>query len=334
MTQGIYTLANDVVYDQLIALLNSIEVNIGKDFPVSVIPYDDRLEKIKLEIERRKNVQLLDNPDIIKRWEYFSTEIWQSHPKAFKMWQEKGILGVNRMGMHRRFCAFDQESPFDQFIFFDGDVLVLNSLDYVFNQLNHNEMVVYDFQHKDPSHVYDLNSAKLFNIFEKSRIESEIFCAGFYCSKRGLFNENQRQYLLEKLQNGEAEILYMNGPDQAILNYMTMKLGVSVYNFALNLPKDKITGNAVTSTHFEYKDHVLYDKGVRLTYLHYIGVPSNAFTRLCNGENLELPYRDIFLHYRYLHEPEKMPQFSGKPKPYNPPPTVMQKVMKKLGFQG
>ena len=54
MTDGIYTLANDVVCDQLIALLNSIEVNLGSDFPVCVIPYDDRLEKIMPVIEQRK----------------------------------------------------------------------------------------------------------------------------------------------------------------------------------------------------------------------------------------------------------------------------------------
>jgi hypothetical protein len=33
---GIYTLANDAVYDQLVALLNSIECNYSKDVPLSV----------------------------------------------------------------------------------------------------------------------------------------------------------------------------------------------------------------------------------------------------------------------------------------------------------
>lgn len=51
MTEGIYILANDVVYDQLIALLNSIEVNVGQKYPISIIPYDDRLERIQEEIK-------------------------------------------------------------------------------------------------------------------------------------------------------------------------------------------------------------------------------------------------------------------------------------------
>ena len=33
VSQGIYTLANDVVYDRLIALLNSIEIHVSSYFP-------------------------------------------------------------------------------------------------------------------------------------------------------------------------------------------------------------------------------------------------------------------------------------------------------------
>jgi hypothetical protein len=38
MVNGIYTLANDVVYDQLVALLNSIEANVSPNIPVCIIP--------------------------------------------------------------------------------------------------------------------------------------------------------------------------------------------------------------------------------------------------------------------------------------------------------
>lgn len=332
MINGIYTLANDVIYDQLVALLNSIEVNVSPDFPVCVIPYDDNLERVKAEIKTRKNVELLTNKNIIDRWEDFSTQIWQVHPSAMNSWQAKGITGVNRLGMHRRFCAFDSESPFDQFIYFDGDVLVLNSIDYIFEQLNKNDFVVYDFQYKDLSHVYDIDSNKLSTIFSEERTKKEIFCAGFYASKKGLFSEKQREWLIEKLASGEAEILYFNAPDQSILNYMVMRLGISAYNFSLNLPIAERTGCSVTSPHFQFRDNVLYDQDQRLTYLHYIGLHSSVFTRLCKGENLDFPYREIFLHYRYLHEPEKIPQFQTKLKPYNPPPSLATRVIRKLGL--
>ncbi|MFO7029254.1 hypothetical protein B9T07_04150 [Limnospira fusiformis CCALA 023] len=45
MMDGICTLANDKVYDQLVALLNSIEANQGADMPVCIYPYNDNIER-------------------------------------------------------------------------------------------------------------------------------------------------------------------------------------------------------------------------------------------------------------------------------------------------
>jgi len=332
MKNGIYTLANDRVYHQLVALLNSIEVNVGKEIPVCVIAYDDNLELVRAEIAKRENVTLLDNPDLFARWEDFSYQVWKTHPNALKIWQEKGIKGVNRIGMNRRYCAFDPEAPFEKFAYFDADVLILNSLDLIFNTLDQEDFLVYDFQYKDPSHIYNINSPKLLEVFPKNRLESEIFCAGFYAGKRGLFTSEKLQQIVEHLAEGEAEILYMSAPNQSVLNYMIMRSNIPVYNVSLNLPKSQTTGCAANSTHFELRDNVLYDRGNRLTYLHYIGVSTKLFNRLCDGENLECPYREIFLHYRYLHEPEKRPKFTSKPKPYNPPPSLVTKVLRKLGL--
>jgi hypothetical protein len=68
---GIYTLANDTVYDQLVALLNSIEQNIGTEFPVCVIPYNEKLSKVNLEVKSRPNVSLFDNFSVLKQWDDF-----------------------------------------------------------------------------------------------------------------------------------------------------------------------------------------------------------------------------------------------------------------------
>ncbi|KAB8331562.1 sugar transferase [Scytonema tolypothrichoides VB-61278] len=334
MTEGIYVLANDVVFDQLVAFLNSVEANAGtntgKNYPVYIIPYDNRLEKVKDEIKNRKNVEIFADTAAIERWEDFATQIWQTHPTAFQTWEQNGISGVYRLGMHRRFCGFD--GPFDKFIYFDADILVLNSLDYIFQQLNQNDFVVYDFQYKDPTHVYNVKSNQLLNVFPLARIDYEIFCAGMYGSKKGIFNQERRNYLLSQLKQDEAEILYMNAPDQTILNYMVMKSGISSYNFAHHLPENERTGCCVTSPHFEARDNILYDKGHPLTYIHYIGLSSQLFTRVCSGENIDFPYREIFLHYRYLHEPDKRPKFKSKPKAYNAPPSLATRILRKLGL--
>ncbi len=333
MTDGIYTLANDVVYDQLVALLNSIEANVGSALPVYVIAYDDQLDKVRAEIEKRQNVHLFNESEVFARWEEFSAQVWSAHPTAMQTWREWGIpSGVHRLGMNRRYCAFDPESPLERFIYFDADVLVLDSLKIIFDSLDQNDFVVYDFQYKDPSHIYNLKSPKLFEIFDEARIRSEIFCAGMYAAKRGLLGPEQRDFLVSKLNEGEADVLYTSAPNQSVLNYLVMRSNTPVYNLALQLPKDQSVGCSVTSPHFENQANVLYDRGNRLSYLHYIGLSSKLFRRVCAGENVGFPYRDLFLHYRYLHEPEQRPKFTTKPKPYNQPPNLATRALKKLGL--
>ncbi len=329
MADGIYVLANDVVYDQLIALLNSLEVNAG-EFPVCIIPYDNRLENVHQAIQTRDRVEILEDKNCISKWEEFSAQVWQTHPVAKTTWRKQDVFQVYRLGMHRRFCGFD--GPFERFIYLDADILVLNSLKPIFQKLDDNDWVVYDFQYKDPSHVYNLKSNKLFDIFDRSRIENEIFCAGMYASKRGLFDGSRLDWLISQLNQGEAEILYMPAPDQSVLNYMLMRSEIPIYNFAQCLPETQRTGCCVTSSHFEMRNNVLYDRGNRLTYLHYIGIPSNTFKQVCMAHNIGFPYRDLFLHYRYLSEPEKQPKFTTNPKPYNATPGLARRVLRKLGF--
>ncbi|MCC5659277.1 sugar transferase [Nostoc sp. XA010] len=318
---GICTLGNDYVFDQLVALLNSIDVILGPKTPVCIYPFDDQTQRIADEIAKRPNVFLYDNQESINRWDEFmiSAAPERLNRSKFRLY-----------GAHRRFCAFD--GPFDKFIYLDADTLVMNSLAAVFEKLDNYDFVVYDFQFKDVSKIYNINSPKLLKIFERKRIDSEIFCSGFYGSKRGIFNSEQRNLLISHLQNGEAEILYEGAGEQPLINYMVMRSNLSIYNFAQQLPDNQKTGCSATSKHFEEREHILYDKGNRLTYIHYIGVPPNINKAVCAGENIEFPYRDLFLYYRYLHEPEKRPVFTNSPKNYNDAPisNLLIRALRKL----
>ena len=327
---GICTLANDYVYDQLVALLNSIEAIAGPEMPVCVYPYDDNIERIAAEIARRPQVQLYADQTSIQRWDQYVCNIWDAHPTARDRWRKAGYETYHRIGTHRRFCAFD--GPFDRFLYMDADTLLMDSVEPVFAKLDDVDWVVYDFQYKDPSHVYDLSAKKLKQVFSPERIKSEIFCSGFYASKRNIFSQEMQSWLLKKLRDGEAEILYNMAPDQTILNYMMMRSGIPSYNFSLRLPAGSTTGCCVTSQNFSERDHLLYDCDHRLTYIHYIGIKSKLFTRLCQGENVNFPYRDLFLHYRYLHEPERRPVLVDVPKPRKSSPDLKSRVMRKLGL--
>ena len=319
--KGICTLANDTVYDQLIALLNSIEVIIGLNIPVCIYPFDEQVQQIKSEIAKRPNVFMYEDSASIQRWDEFMQAAAPDrlNRKKFRLY-----------GAHRRFCAFD--GPFEKFIYMDADTLAMNSFDAIFDRLNKSDFVVYDFQFTDPTKVYNVSSPKLLQVFDKNRVNSEIFCSGFYGSKQGIFDINTRELLLSHLQSGEAKILYEGAGEQPLLNYMVMKTGMNSYNFARSLPDNQKTGCSVTSKHFQEQDRVLYDKGNRLTYIHYIGVQPDLIRRVCAGENIEFPYRDLFLHYRYLREPQKRPIFTEPLKSYADVSArnLLQRVLRRL----
>ena len=305
MTNGIYILANDVVFDHLVALLNSLEVNGAKDIPVCIIPYDDRMKKVRVEIATRHNVTLFENTDSIQFWEDFATQVWTSHTKAQKIWQAKGWKPVHCLGMHRKFCCFD--GHFDKFIYFDCDTLLMGSLDYIYQKLDEFDWVANDFQYKsDFNYVFDLSSEKLADVFNFERLQSQIFCAGWFASKKGVLNRHNSDKMLEYLTSGESEILSLRGTDQPLFNYLVARCKISFYNFAYSQP-EQVTGNH-WSSQFDVIDYILYDKGRRLTYLHYMSISATKINQLCDGEDVEIPYRDVFLHYRYLNSPQTQPK--------------------------
>ncbi len=314
VSRGLYILANDVVLDQLIALINSIERNIGTGMPICIVPYDHRIRRSQLATQAYPQVWWFEDEVSLQKWEDFAERIWRSHPTAFDVWAQRGIEGVNRMGMHRRFCCFD--GPFEQFVYLDADILVMDSFDLLFDSLSRHDFVAYDYQYKDLSHVFDVNSKQLTSVFLPSRLETEIFCAGLYAARKGLFTDTMLTELLISLESGESDILYFNGPDQSILNYMVMKSGVDAINLARSLPAENRTGCCVTSGHFFETDHVLFDQEQQLTYLHYIGVSSKFFQQVCSGKNVLFPYRDLFLYYRYLKE-APVPALVGPAVQYN-----------------
>ena len=326
---GICTLANDYVYDQLVALLNSIEAVYGTAMPVCIYPYDNRLERTLALIRDRPQVQIYADTESMQQWDDWARDAWDTCPTARAIWAKAGSSGYHRFGTHRRYGAFD--GPFDRFVYMDADTVLLRPLDALFAALEQVEFVAYDFQHRDLSHVYAAESAKLASLFTSEQLQTQIFCSGFYASKRGIFPPEKRQELLTQLSAGDAEILYPMAPDQTLLNYMVMRSPLSYQNLVFTLPSEQVTGNSVTSSHFEVHDHHVYDHGKPLIYLHYIGVSSRRFAELCDGQNVIFPYRDLFWHYRYWRSLDEPPELTGSVViPPRSRPTLWQRGWRKV----
>ncbi len=310
MLKGIYTLANDVVYDQLVALLNSIEANVSPDIPIFVIPYDDRLEKVKQEINSRSNVILFDNSQSIQRWENFAYEVWSAHPIANKkVSRSKWYKGH----LQRKFVAFDGE--FEQFVFYEADQLAMKSVNDVWEKLQKYDFVFDDWEHRKPTPVAALNIPliKSSSTYKEDDIRKKIHDASFWGSKRGLFNPEALMILKAKLIN-ENEIEWINGygfwDDVFLLNYLTFRCDRPIYNFTLSENGQDRTGNCADADPFVNVDNVLYnEQGLKPIHrIHYMNYLSRDFARLCQGYDADIRYKDEFLYYRFLKNPEQRPK--------------------------
>jgi hypothetical protein len=310
-SQGIYTLANDVVYDQLVALLNSIEANVNPDIPVCVIPYDERIDRVKQELHSRPNVTLFENWDSIQRWEEFAHQVWAAHPRTSqtRLSRPKWYQGH----LQRKFAAFD--GLFDKFVFYDADSLAMKPLNDVFEKLDNYDFVFDDWEHVKPEPVAALNISVIESsgLYKEADIRPKIHCGSFFGSKRGFFDATELSRLKEQLIE-KREVEWINGhgwwDDVFLFNYLTLRCDRPLFNFTLSPNGQDRTGNCADADPFVNVDNVLYnEQGLKPIHrLHYMNYSSRDFARLCKGEDVDIRYKDVFLSYRFLKQPELKPK--------------------------
>lgn len=331
LSRGIYTLANDTVYDQLVALLNSIEKNIGSDIPVCVIPYNDRLEKTQKEIDSRPQVTLFNNSQSLARWDSFVNEVWEYHSQASKPLERpawyKGFV-------HRKFAAFDGD--FDRFVFFDADSLAIKPLDKIFEKLDVYDLVFDDWEHnkKRFSTELDLEAIKQATGLSEADIRPKLHCDSFFGSKSGLFSPAEMDVLKERLtKKKEIQWVYDRcwWSSSALFSYLTFHTNYSMFNFTLSPNGQDRTGNCADADPFVEIDGILYNQeGLKPIHrIHYMNYSSAGFTRLCQGEDIDIRYRDTFIHYRFLKNPEQKPDNFQSPSPLTKVNRKLNKMISK-----
>ncbi|MEQ8999269.1 MAG: methionine synthase [Coleofasciculus sp. B1-GNL1-01] len=327
---GIYTLANDAVYDQLVALLNSIEVNVSPDIPVCVIPYDERLERVKPEVDSRANVTLFDNRESIQRWEDFATQVWAAHPAAKKKAITRPPWGK---GHHRRFTAFDGQ--FETFVFYDADSLAMKSVEDVLEKLDAYDFVFDDWEHKKSVDTAALNIPLIekSGIYTEEQIRPKLHCSSFFGSKQGIFDEQELSILKEQLIERE-EIAWVSRwwDDAFLFNYMTLRCDHPLYNFTLSPNGQDRTGNCADADPFVNIDQVLYnEQGLKPIHrIHYMNYSSKDFAQLCKGEDVDIRYKDIFLCYRFMKQPDQKPKQLKSPSLFVKTNRNLQKFVQKV----
>ncbi len=325
--RGIYTLANDVVYDQLVALINSIEANVSPDIPICIIPYDERLDRVKQEVDLRANVTLFDNEASIQRWEKFAHQVWAVHPGAKKSRLSRNWWSIGHL--QRKMCAFDGE--FEKFVFCDADSLAMKPFNDIFEKLNTYDFVFDDWLHTKDRDKVPLNIPFLETqgLFTEQDIRHRIHCSDFFGSKRGFFNEKELDILKKLLiENQEIKWLTAWWDDAHLFNYLTFKSNLPLFNFTLSENGQDRTGNCAISDLFINMDNVVYNQDGKkpIHRIHYMNYPAIDFKRLCQGEAVNILYKDVFLYYRFLKQPE------DKPTEFKPPTWLerIQRLAQKL----
>jgi hypothetical protein len=311
MKRGIYTLANDAVYDELVALLNSIEINVSTSIPVCIIPYDDNLKLVRAEIKKRTNVFLFEDYKSIEKWEKFSKEVWNAHPDAGrkKTWLSHGHTC-------RKFCIFD--GPFDEFVFYDVDSLAMKPLNKIFSKLKKYDFIFDDWEHKKDKEIIMLNLDLLEKKgFNRVKVTENIHGFDFFGAKKGLLKNKGLKKLRNDLINNN-EIAWINKiglwDDVFLSNYMTLKSNCRIFNFTQSKKSRDRTGNCANADPFVEKNHILYNQeGMKPIHrIHFMGYGSGRFSRLAKGEDAGIPYQNVWLHYRFLKEQERMPKGLSK----------------------
>lgn len=332
-SRGIYTLANDVVCDQLVALLNSIEKNVSPEISVCIIPYDDRLEKVKREIESRNYVSLFDDQDSIERWEDFARQVWAAHPRASEARTSRPRWYNGHL--QRKFVAFD--GPFEKFVFYEADNLAMKPVDDVFQKLEEYDFVFDDWEHAKATPVAALNipAIESTGLYKEENIRPKLHCGSFWGSKKGLFNASELAPLRTRLIE-EREVEWINGigwwDDVFLFNYLTLRGDRPLFNFTLSPHGQDRTGNCADADPFIEVDNILYnEQGLKPIHrIHYMNYSSADFARLSQGEDVEIEYKETFLYYRFLKQPQQRPKELKSPSMLTKTNRKVQKLVRKI----
>ncbi len=327
LPKGIYTLANDNLYDQVIALINSIRSNYDSKIPICIIPYNNQINQLKnLHLEQ---VFLFNQEESFNKWQNFAAEIW-SHPRFGNLKQTAWYHGSNTI---RKLCSFD--GPFEQFIYIDSDELVMSSLEDCFNKLTNYDCVFDDWEHKKNDCFLALDLIEQKYHYSEQDVKKHCHCSDFFALKAGLLDDRSLEELKFSLINNE-EVSLINSKgwwDEVYLfSYITFKLNCKVFNYTLsNDPQDR-TGHIAGVDPFVEKDKVLFNQqGLKPIHrIHYMGYKSEAFKRLCQGENTNIPHQQVFLFYRFMNQPEDAPTDLKKPIFTSKIERFFQKVFSKL----
>jgi hypothetical protein len=209
--QGLYCLANDGVIDWLIAFLRSVRAQPSmRELPITVIPYDDRLDRT-MGLRDRYRFDVLDDPAL---------------GELDRLGQRVAWPPRERMPHFRKLAAF--WGPYEEFLFLDADIVVVDDLMPFLRLAGEDRADLLYFDH-DVAQVYRAGAALPFDV----RVSSG-FNTGAFASRRGVLDLGELRSLAEAAEPFREA--FVDVGEQPFVNFVFDTTGRTAEPFAERVP--------------------------------------------------------------------------------------------------
>src|SRR3569833_2800139 len=111
--RGVYFIANDWAYDQTVAFLNSFRLY-NPSIPLCLIPYDNATKRLR---------------SLSAEYNFFVFE----DKRTLAVADAVNVTFYPQNGVLRKLAMWN--GPFDEFVYFDTDMIVLHSVDFMYDVL-------------------------------------------------------------------------------------------------------------------------------------------------------------------------------------------------------
>ncbi len=273
---GAYFLANDTVYDWVIAFLESFR-EFNPSLCLYLIPFDNNYVRLK-SLEKKFGFEIFEAP-LFKRLEIIGSQLEIGCTPTSPYW-------------FRRFVSF--WGPLDRFIYLDSRIVVLNNLEPLITAL---DTLNCDFFHFEGGldQVYNRGSLR-----DKLVIENKVqgFNSGRWISKKNLFSIEYLEEAVFCLQKNRFQLNARN-TDQFFLNYLIHTSDIKYASIHDLMPHlSRLTWSPMPGT--IYLENRIYktwlygmaDHKKEMVFIHWAGIKESPI----------MPRRSIFLKYRLKSE--------------------------------
>lgn len=273
--RGVYFLANNHVFEQVVAFLRSFRRH-NQLLPLCMIPFDGDFDKIAA-LADTYSFSIFQEQDLLATCDAISEKF---HGRVF--------------GMYRKLVTW--EGPFESFIYIDVDTVVVDSVDFVFELLDE---APYIASHSNLPHIRRWVWKD--NVFDNHILTTPQieFAAntGFFCSRRGLL---PMRHCVAKV-NSALELkdcMELACWEQPFINYLVVTSGYS-YNSLLSLRNAGVAPDAGSEWWAGMPDgrvdngKLYVPDGSRVFLVHWAGILAHV-----KSPDDPLPYKELWNYYR------------------------------------